>query len=89
MRAAAEETTTSAAGEPTTTAMSIDGTGRNIGMAFDVGGRGDLSFNDLAALAWDEAKANLRLSTARSWHLTQVVRTASRTFGSLPNRDLS
>ena len=54
--AMAEETTTSAAGEPTTTAMSIDGTGRNIGMAFDVGGRGDLSFNDLAAAAWDEGK---------------------------------
>jgi basic membrane protein A len=25
-------------------------------MAFDVGGRGDLSFNDLAAAAWDEGK---------------------------------
>ena len=25
-------------------------------MAFDVGGRGDQSFNDLAALAWDEGK---------------------------------
>jgi basic membrane protein A len=25
-------------------------------MAFDVGGRGDLSFNDLAALAWDNGK---------------------------------
>jgi basic membrane protein A len=54
--AAAEETTTSAAGDTTTTAMAIDGTGRNIGMAFDVGGRGDLSFNDLAAAAWDQGK---------------------------------
>jgi basic membrane protein A and related proteins len=55
--AAVEETTTSAAGESTTTAAAIDGTGRNIGMAFDVGGRGDLSFNDLAAKAWDSGKA--------------------------------
>ena len=56
--AAAEETTTSAAGDTTTTAMAIDGTGRNVGMAFDVGGRGDLSFNDLAAAAWDQGKAD-------------------------------
>jgi basic membrane protein A len=32
------------------------GEGHEIGMAFDVGGRGDQSFNDLAALAWDEGK---------------------------------
>jgi basic membrane protein A len=32
------------------------GEGRLIGMAYDIGGRGDLSFNDLAALAWDEGK---------------------------------
>ncbi len=57
------ETTTSAAGEPTTTAGDTTttaaagiGEGRNVGMAFDVGGRGDLSFNDLAALAWDDGK---------------------------------
>ncbi len=48
------ETTTTAA--PTTTAALL-GAGRNIGMAFDVGGRGDLSFNDLAAKAWDEGMA--------------------------------
>jgi basic membrane protein A and related proteins len=48
------ETTTTAA--PTTTAALL-GEGRNIGMAFDVGGRGDLSFNDLAAKAWDEGMA--------------------------------
>lgn len=34
----------------------VSGEGRNIGMAFDVGGRGDLSFNDLAAAAWDQGK---------------------------------
>ncbi|MDF2729994.1 MAG: nucleoside-binding protein [Acidimicrobiia bacterium] len=50
------ETTTSAAGDTTTTAaVAPDGTGRTVGMAFDVGGRGDLSFNDLAAAAWDNA----------------------------------
>jgi basic membrane protein A and related proteins len=52
----AEETTTSAAGDTTTSAAEApDGTGRTVGMAFDVGGRGDLSFNDLAASAWDNA----------------------------------
>ena len=52
------ETTTSAAGDTTTTAGAPpDGTGRTVGMAFDVGGRGDLSFNDLAAAAWDNAIA--------------------------------
>lgn len=59
------DTTTSAAGEPTTTgaegpttsAAELIGEGRTVGMAFDVGGRGDLSFNDLAALAWDDGMA--------------------------------
>jgi basic membrane protein A len=52
------DTTTSAAGGTTTTAGEApDGTGRTVGMAFDVGGRGDLSFNDLAAAAWDNAIA--------------------------------
>jgi len=53
----AEETTTSeGAEETTTTAAEMIGEGRMIGMAFDVGGRGDLSFNDLAAAAWDDGK---------------------------------
>jgi basic membrane protein A and related proteins len=56
--AAGGETTTSAAGDTATSAAtSPDGTGRTVGMAFDVGGRGDLSFNDLAAAAWDNAIA--------------------------------
>lgn len=55
---AGEETTTSAAGDTTTSAAAApDGSGRTIGMAFDVGGRGDLSFNDLAAAAFDNAIA--------------------------------
>ncbi|MCI0425522.1 MAG: BMP family ABC transporter substrate-binding protein [Actinobacteria bacterium] len=49
----ADTTTT---GAPGTTAGPI-GAGRMIGMAFDIGGRGDLSFNDLAALAWDDGMA--------------------------------
>ena len=52
----AEETTTTAAEETTTSAAEMIGEGRMVGMAFDLGGRGDLSFNDLAALAWDEGK---------------------------------
>ena len=51
---AAADTTTSASGGTTTTGGATsttagevpDGTGRTVGMAFDVGGRGDLSFND-------------------------------------------
>lgn len=48
--------TTTAGEEPPTTAAPMIGEGRLIGMAYDIGGRGDLSFNDLAALAWDEGK---------------------------------
>jgi basic membrane protein A len=33
------------------------GEGHTVGMAFDVGGRGDLSFNDLAAKAYDDSMA--------------------------------
>ena len=66
-----ETTTTASSDEPTTTesmtsttedmgttttAAEMIGEGRMIGMAFDVGGRGDLSFNDLAAAAWDAGK---------------------------------
>lgn len=49
-------TTTEPMDTTTTTEESMIGEGRTIGMAFDVGGRGDLSFNDLAAKAWDEGK---------------------------------
>lgn len=64
---AAAATTTAPGDDTTTTAEQMDettttaaegmiGEGLLIGMAFDVGGRGDLSFNDLAADAWDEGK---------------------------------
>jgi basic membrane protein A len=49
-------TTTEPMDTTTTAAEEMIGEGRTIGMAFDVGGRGDLSFNDLAAAAWDEGK---------------------------------
>ena len=42
-------------GSNTTSALLI-GEGIEIGMAFDVGGRGDRGFNDLAAKAWDAGK---------------------------------
>ena len=51
-----EGTTTTEAGATTTTAPPLIGEGRSVGMAYDIGGRGDLSFNDLAALAWDTGK---------------------------------
>ena len=52
----AEGTTTTQAGATTTTATPLIGEGSLVGMAYDIGGRGDLSFNDLAALAWDTGK---------------------------------
>ena len=54
--AEAEETATTAEAEATTTVAPMIGEGRLVGMAYDIGGRGDLSFNDLAALAWDNGK---------------------------------
>ena len=56
----ATEPTTDATDAPdatTTTAAPLIGEGRLVGMAFDIGGRGDLSFNDLAAAAWDDGMA--------------------------------
>ncbi len=50
----AGETTTSAAGD-TTTAGAAGGDVR-VGMAYDIGGRGDQSFNDAAARGLDQAK---------------------------------
>ncbi len=34
-----------------------------VGMAYDVGGRGDKSFNDLAAAGLDKAKTDLNIET--------------------------
>jgi basic membrane protein A len=49
---------TPATGTTSTTASSV-----KVGMAYDVGGRGDHSFNDLAAAGLDKAKSTLGVST--------------------------
>ena len=51
-------TTTTAAQATTTTAAALPGEGITIGMAYDIGGRGDKSFNDSAAAGLDQAKAD-------------------------------
>jgi basic membrane protein A len=59
--AAGEETTTTAAAageETTTTAGSMAGEGIKVGMAYDIGGRGDQSFNDSAAAGLDRAQTD-------------------------------
>jgi basic membrane protein A len=61
--AAAETTTTAAAAETTTTAAALSGEGVNLGMAYDVGGRGDQSFNDSAAAGLEKCIADYGVST--------------------------
>ena len=51
-----EETTTTAAAETTTTAAPAEAV--PVGMAYDIGGRGDQSFNDSAAAGLDKAVAD-------------------------------
>ena len=60
-----EETTTTAAGaeETTTTAGSMAGEGIKVGMAYDIGGRGDQSFNDSAAAGLDRAVTDYGIET--------------------------
>ncbi|MGW3967330.1 BMP family lipoprotein [Amycolatopsis sp. NPDC005003] len=41
----------------------VDGSQLKIGLAFDVGGRGDASFNDAAAAGTDKAKSDLGVTT--------------------------
>ncbi len=48
-------TTAAAAEETTTTAASMAGEGIGVGLAYDIGGRGDQSFNDSAAVGLDRA----------------------------------
>lgn len=47
-----------ASGSATTSGGGVGSTAVKVGLAYDIGGRGDQSFNDLAAKALDEAKAN-------------------------------
>ena len=61
-----EETTTTAASgdtETTTTAAALPGEGMKVGMAFDIGGRGDQSFNDSAAAGLEKAIADFGIDT--------------------------
>ena len=60
-----ETTTTAAAGggETTTTEAPMAGAGINVGMAFDIGGRGDQSFNDSAAEGLEKAIADYGIGT--------------------------
>lgn len=63
--AAPEETTTTAAPveETTTTAGAMAGEGIKVGMAYDIGGRGDKSFNDSAAAGLDKAVTDYGIET--------------------------
>ncbi|MEA2009192.1 MAG: BMP family ABC transporter substrate-binding protein [Actinomycetota bacterium] len=58
-----ETTTTAATEETTTTAGSMAGEGIKVGMAYDIGGRGDQSFNDSAAAGLDRAVADYGIET--------------------------
>ena len=52
--------TAAAAGTTTTSASTkVDGSALKVGLAYDIGGRGDASFNDAAAAGLDLAKSQL------------------------------
>ncbi|GGP51745.1 BMP family lipoprotein [Saccharothrix coeruleofusca] len=53
--AAPAAATTSAAGRREAEGEQVDGSALKIGLAYDIGGRGDASFNDLAAAGFDRA----------------------------------
>ncbi|MDH6120634.1 BMP family ABC transporter substrate-binding protein [Kitasatospora sp. GAS204B] len=50
----------------TTSASSSGGSGIKVGMAYDVGGRGDQGFNDSAAAGLDKAKADFGVQTSEA-----------------------
>ncbi|MEV7040198.1 BMP family ABC transporter substrate-binding protein [Amycolatopsis sp. NPDC051061] len=52
-----------AASSSTAATGKVDGSQLKIGLAFDVGGRGDASFNDAAAAGTDKAKSELGVTT--------------------------
>ncbi len=62
--AAAAQTTTS------DVASEVDGSALKVGLAFDIGGRGDASFNDSAAAGLDRAVEELGVVKANSKELT-------------------
>src|SRR4051812_41450318 len=56
----------SSGGESVTPAASTSGAAKSdvkVGMAYDIGGRGDQSFNDSAALGLDKAKTEFGIET--------------------------
>lgn len=61
----AEKPPAAAAGSSSATATGekVDGSKLKVGLAFDVGGRGDASFNDAAAAGTDKAKSDLGVTT--------------------------
>jgi basic membrane protein A len=62
--ASAAATTTTGAGEK------VDGSALKVGLAFDIGGRGDASFNDAAAAGLDKAVADLGVKKENTKELT-------------------
>ncbi|USX56624.1 BMP family protein [Lentzea sp. HUAS12] len=69
---ASSSTTAAAAGRK------VDGSGLKIGLAYDIGGRGDASFNDLAAAGFDKAIADMG-----------VKKENTRELSAAPNEDES
>ncbi|GAB3464858.1 BMP family lipoprotein [Actinophytocola sediminis] len=63
--AAAEGTTSTSE-----TAADVDGSTLKVGLAFDIGGRGDASFNDSAAAGLDDAVADLGVKKENTKELT-------------------
>lgn len=61
----ADKPPAAAAGSSSATATGgkVDGSALKVGLAFDVGGRGDASFNDAAAAGTDKAKSDLGVTT--------------------------
>lgn len=57
--AAVSSSTTTLPGSP------VDGSKTRVGLAYDVGGRGDASFNDAAAAGLDKAKSELKLADTK------------------------
>ncbi|WP_090103093.1 BMP family lipoprotein [Lentzea jiangxiensis] len=70
--APATSSTTAAAGDR------VDGSALKIGLAYDIGGRGDASFNDLAAAGFDKAIADMG-----------VKKENTRELSAAPNEDES
>jgi basic membrane protein A len=58
-----KKTTTTASSGSGASSSSAAGAGKKVGLVFDIGGRGDKSFNDSAATGLDKAKTDLGIET--------------------------